>query len=995
MVEGQKYQPGEVVKTLVTDDQGKASTSDDLLPYGEYILHESATNESMLLTAPDQTVLVEDDGIIYEFTMADEVVRGGVLIEKRDLESGLLTPLGGASLDGTLFEITNKSVNPVYVNGALYQPGEVCATIEVVDGIAQTDARALPYGTYQMVESKPGEGYLHTDQTVRSFQIRQDGQVIEFRDGDAAYNQVIRGDLQFVKVGEGGEANMGRFANVAFKLTSQTTGESHILITDENGEVRTESSWNLHSQDTNGNDGVEDEAAWDDHAGTWFGLTTEGWMVDVQDELCALPYDTYTLEELPCKGNQGYELVKVPNITISRNNTTIYLGTIDDQFEGVPEIGTTATVDGEHTAEPAGEVTLIDTISYKNLKVGETYKISGVLMDKETGEPLLVGEQQVTAELEFTPISSEGSVELAYTFDGSALAGKSVVVFEDLYQDENVVASHADINDEGQTVTFGQPEIGTTATIDGEKTAQPSEQVTITDTVEYSSLTVGQEYTLKGVLMDKSTGEPLQVNDQQVTSEATFIPAESNGTVDVLFTFDATGLERKSLVVFETLFQGETEIASHEDIEDEGQTVTFTEQPTLGTTATVDGSHTADPTGEITIVDVVKYTGLAPGETYTISGVLMDKATGEPLLVDGAIVTAEVEFTPESADGTVELTYTLDASSLAGTSIVVFETLYQDGVLEGFTFLVEGEGYSEPFTTDGAGKIYIEDLSPGEYTITEQENDLTARYEIPAGQTVKVTADQATTVEFYNQLLRGKITGHKTGAEQAPLEGVTFGLFDAEATEFTVENAIATTETDSYGEFSFEAPYGSFQVMELATLPGYLTMEEPVTVEVNTAEVELEPIANNQTVVHISKVDAETGEELPGATLELYGPDGTLIETWETSDIPHVVTGLPVGEGYVLKETAAPEGYQLAEDITFAVKETSEIQFVGMVDEPSPEEPEEPEEPSTPDEPAEPEEATPSVPQTGGSRAALWVGALLILALGGLGIVLILLKRTR
>ena len=1026
MVEGQKYQPGEVVKTLVTDSEGKASTADDLLPYGEYILHESATNESMLLTAPDQTVLVEDDGVIYEFTMADEVVRGGVLIEKRDLESDLLTPLGGASLDGTLFEITNKSKNAVYVNGALYAPGEVCATIEVKDGIAQTENRALPYGTYEMQEVKPGEGYLHTDQAVRHFTIRQDGQVVEYRDGDAAYNQVIRGDLQFIKVGEGGEANMGRFANVAFKLISETTGEEHIVVTDENGEVRTTTEWNPHSQNTNGNDGVEDEAAWDDHAGTWFGLTTEGWMVDVQDESCALPYDTYTLEELPCEGNQGYELVKVPNITISRNNTTIYLGTIDDQFEGVPEIGTTATVDGEHTAEPAGEVTLIDTISYKNLKVGETYKISGVLMDKETGEPLLVGEQQVTAELEFTPISSEGSVELAYTFDGSALAGKSVVVFEDLYQDENVVASHADINDEGQTVTFGQPEIRTTATIDGEKTAQPAEQITITDTVEYSGLTVGQEYTLKGVLMDKSTGEPLQVNDQQVTSEATFIPAESNGTVDVLFTFDATGLERKSLVVFETLFQGETEIAGHEDIEDEGQTVNFVEEPKIGTTATVDGQHTAEPTGEIAIVDVVEYTGLTPGKTYTISGVLMDKATNQPLLVDDAEVTAEVEFTPESADGTVELTYTLDASALAGTTIVVFETLYSDGVeiaahadindeaqtitinpkgglliqktsedgaLEGFTFLVEGEGYSETFTTDGAGKIYIEDLSPGEYTITEQENDLTARYEIPAGQTVEVTADQAATVEFYNALLRGKITGHKTGAEQAPLEGVTFGLFDAEATEFTEETAIEVTTTNESGEFSFETPYGSFQVMELATLPGYLTMEEPVAVEVNTAEVELEPIANNQTIVHISKVDAETGEELPGATLELFGPDGDLIETWESTDIPHVITGMPVGEGYVLKETAAPEGYQLAEDITFAVEKTAEIQFVGMVDEPSPEEPEEPDEPETPDEPAEPDEPTPNVPQTGGSRAALWVGALLILALGGLGITLILLKQ--
>ena len=130
---------------------------------------------------------------------------------------------------------------------------------------------------------------------------------------------------------------------------------------------------------------------------------------------------------------------------------------------------------------------------------------------------------------------------------------------------------------------------------------------------------------------------------------------------------------------------------------------------------------------------------------------------------------------------------------------------------------------------------------------------------------MEVTADQATTVEFYNQLLRGKITGHKTGSEQAPLEGVTFGLFDTEVIEFSAENAIATAETNANGEFSFEAPYGSFQVMELATLPGYLTMEEPVAVVVNTAEVELEPIANNQTIVHISKVDAETGEELPGA----------------------------------------------------------------------------------------------------------------------------------
>ena len=75
-------------------------------------------------------------------------------------------------------------------------------------------------------------------------------------------------------------------------------------------------------------------------------------------------------------------------------------------------------------------------------------------------------------------------------------------------------------------------------------------------------------------------------------------------------------------------------------------------------------------------------------------------------------------------------------------------------------------------------------------------------------------------MEFYNALLRGKIIGHKTGAEQAPLEGVTFGLFDAEVTEFTEETAIEVTTTNESGEFSFEAPYGSFQVMETGHLAG-------------------------------------------------------------------------------------------------------------------------------------------------------------------------------
>ncbi|WP_322173858.1 MSCRAMM family protein [Acutalibacter caecimuris] len=216
----------------------------------------------------------------------------------------------------------------VYVNGALYEPDEVCLTIEVKDGVAQSDVRALPYGTYTLAESKPGKGYLWTDKKIRDFEVREDSFVKEYREGEAAYNQVIRGDLKFVKVGE---KNMHRFANVAFKLTSQTTGESHILLTDENGEVRTETSWNPHTQNTNGNDD-KPEIEWDDLTGSWYGLTTEGWIVKTQDELCALPFDQYTLEELRCSGNEGYELVTVPNITISRNTAVLRMGLIGDEF---------------------------------------------------------------------------------------------------------------------------------------------------------------------------------------------------------------------------------------------------------------------------------------------------------------------------------------------------------------------------------------------------------------------------------------------------------------------------------------------------------------------------------------------------------------------------------------------------------------------------------------------------------------------------------------
>ena len=343
-----------------------------------------------------------------------------------------------------------------------------------------------------------------------------------------------------------------------------------------------------------------------------------------------------------------------------------------------PEIGTTATgKNGEKTLDATAETVIVDTVAYMGLQPGQEYTLKGQLMDKATGEAVQVEGQPVTAETTFTPESSDGSVTVTFTLNAIALKAKSVVVFESLLHNGREIAIHADIEDEGQTVSFNEPKIGTTATgPNGEKELSLSAAATIVDTVKYENLAVGQEFTLKGTLMDKATGKPVLVGDKEVTAQTTFTPDQPSGTVDVTFTFNASSLKAKEVVVFERLYIGDAEIAVHADIEDKDQTVSFIE-PKIGTKATgKDGEKQLAISKTATIIDKVKYEGLTVGEKYTLKGTLMDKASGKALLVNGKAVTAETTFTPEKADGSVEVTFTFDASALKGKEVVVFERLY-------------------------------------------------------------------------------------------------------------------------------------------------------------------------------------------------------------------------------------------------------------------------------------------------------------------------------
>lgn len=293
------------------------------------------------------------------------------------------------------------------------------------------------------------------------------------------------------------------------------------------------------------------------------------------------------------------------------------------------------------------EVIITDTVSYTGLVPDKEYTLSGVLMDKATNKPFMVGKNKVTATKKFTPTKAEGTETLEFKITKGDLAGKTVVVFENLEYNNREIAVHANIDDEDQTVSY--PKVGTKA---AQISGVDEEVVTIHDQVAYENLKLGKEYTVKGVLMNKATKAPFTVKNAAgketvVTGEAT-IPANhsGSGTIEVAFTFPRSVLtEDLELVVFEELFNIEGKlVGEHKDIEDKDQTVN---QPGIKTNATdkETGSKQGLATDDVTIVDEVSYRNLIVGNTYTVKGVLMDKETNKPFLTkENKEVYAEKEF---------------------------------------------------------------------------------------------------------------------------------------------------------------------------------------------------------------------------------------------------------------------------------------------------------------------------------------------------------------
>lgn len=796
-VNGKSYRKGEECLTVTAKAAGGsivAGCDGSTLPFGDYVIREKAAPPGYLpnrdWSARISCTEAMEDGHVWDLSTnpcPDPVIRGGISVPKIDRELKEGVALGAASLEGAEISITLDSPQPVQVDGVLHSPGEVVKTLVTgADGVAATGLRDLPYGTYTLREVKPPAGYLANDAWSFKAEVRGDGVAVE---ADPVDDQVKRGDVRLNKASAGDMARMGQ---VAFLVTSKTTGERHIAVTDENGSLDTSAAWNKHTAKTNANDaalvpsgsdgapgtggaegdagesdggseetleeageedpvgddahdseGDADEAAGDDgdsaestregsddaleaqsaeqtveqqlteeladalgaesvdiedlaalraaiegakpgqsseiafsakakadgkattyaliaalqedgsiavrdadtdeelafieapdagtpdageedggapsahdaepgdggspeegppsqasdgeedatggsaklevddaaldaEAGLWFSGAADR-QTAPDDALGALPYDTYTFQELRGNANAGYTPVCF-DVRISRDATTLDMGTVDDEHAPAPTLETELLAAGEmHVALASGTVELVDSVHYSGAEPGVRYTMRGCLVDKATGKQ--AGPDSSVA---FTAQEASGSVDVPLSVEADTLAGGQVVAYQEMLHEGTVVAEHKDPDDAAETVGF--PAITTELSTTGGSKAVPSGQkADLVDRVDFAGLMPGMEYTLEAALHARAgdgsdAGVLKDASGNEVTARLAFTPTTASGSVAVPFSLEVPA-GSGAAVAFERLYAGGELLAAHEDIDDESQAVAITEPP--------------------------------------------------------------------------------------------------------------------------------------------------------------------------------------------------------------------------------------------------------------------------------------------------------------------------------------------------------------------------------------------------------------------------------
>ena len=399
------------------------------------------------LDSPEQTVHVSEP------TPPPVPDDGEIVIVKHDKETGSCKAQGAAHLEGAKFEIRNASSHSISYKGNTIPAGGVVAIIEIDGTSCSASISDLPYGPYEIIEIEAGEGYSVDPNARITVEVNENQKTIE----QTFDNQVIRGDVRLAKSNQKTGEMM---ANIPFRITSLTTGESHIVVTDSKGIMSTASAFAIHSNNTNGYDALDIYNIVHHGYGTWFGLSVDGGNVAVNDSLGALPYDSYEITELACFGNRFCADISSEKRTFTVN-TSMSIVMLDEwENDCVTLSARTNAVDqsdGDKEITSSGKVRIKDTIKYC-LVSGKEFTFKGVLMDRTTGKELLINGEKVEQTITITPSTDCGEAEMVFEFDATGLGDIEIVVFEYIYLEDELILTHTDINDADQTVQLKSPE---------------------------------------------------------------------------------------------------------------------------------------------------------------------------------------------------------------------------------------------------------------------------------------------------------------------------------------------------------------------------------------------------------------------------------------------------------------------------------------------------------------------------------------------------------
>lgn len=589
---------GKVVKTVVTDNDGYATFGKNTVVFDTYILSETKGKEGYKLFEPFE-VTISENGQTFHYVLEDKVIEQRLKVVKVDQETGKVIALAG-----TQFKIWDKYANNGkggYVSMALPNDTEVSDIFTTNEKGYFVTTDTLKYGKnrYELREIKAPEKYV-LNKTPYVFSVTDDTNTIQL--------------IYF--------ANRLAKANVeVFKYDTSTNFDQKTAIA-----------------------GVEFDLFKKDETGTTFVgtfKTDKKGKINVKDLLVG---DYFFKEVKPLAGYLTLDKDVPFTVTVDKDGTVIALEVENKRIP--PKIGTTAI--GKYTNQqkvtPLKKVTITDTVKYSNLIIGKTYTVNGVLMDKKESitagkdVPLLVNGKQITASKVFVAKNPNGMISLDFVFDASALAGKEIVVFENVYRDGRLVASHTDIHDKGQTVRIVNPIIHTKATgQNGEKQLQALPNQKVKEWVQLNDLIVGQTYkvlvqgyiTPDGVKLDGTSAEKIFKADKT--------------TLEFLFEFlvDGRKLAGKGLSFaewLEALSEPKDEndyevrfeqIANHNvDLKSEDQTVYFVEVPKVPEPKIPEKSQPFKEVKQASVVPMLPKTGSEDTVLWMIIGVLFVLAAG-------------------------------------------------------------------------------------------------------------------------------------------------------------------------------------------------------------------------------------------------------------------------------------------------------------------------------------------------------------------------------